>query len=460
MSNSDLPMDLRRAEYIPVSKISPHPMNTRKEFDSDKLDELGDSIDNWGLLQPIRVTPGGDKGYYVVFGERRLRAAKKKGIDKIPAEISENGLAENLTEMLIEDVHREELSAVEKGRGAYQVFLSYGVDWNPEHIARIVHSVYNKDAVPQQFSPVAPGATAETPENGQITGLDGVELIKHICSQIGKSPRTIRGWLEAISVSNEVQVKVTRESNAPAGQTLARLSKIESEELQSDAYDLVIEEELNKSEASKMVTDVRAKERDVESVEDVDYEFIVDNGDSGESVVTLEVTEQEPEEPESFSLAVDETEPQTVGQEVDVPIEEAESSPDPQINFVEDDDGESVFIFNDATETIRQQLTDQFISAKQYLNQPEQKRRTTITDSSFAHLSLAGVLVDLACPVEDANNPRLCWVYENDVGETVELSIVDAIGLAHKQYMEEVDEDGVETDVDLPENDLDIPHID
>jgi ParB family chromosome partitioning protein len=106
---------------VPVDSIVPNPQQPRTHFDDEALEFLAASITEVGLLQPIVVRPAADAGSYVlVAGERRWRAAQLAGLEEVPAVIRAAGDdTTNLTEALIENVQRENLTALEEA-GAYR----------------------------------------------------------------------------------------------------------------------------------------------------------------------------------------------------------------------------------------------------------------------------------------------------------------------------------------------------
>ena len=71
---------------LPIDKIEPNPDQPRNQFDEDTLQELADSIKQYGMLQPILVTPK-DDFYEIIAGERRWRAAKQAGLNEVPVMI-------------------------------------------------------------------------------------------------------------------------------------------------------------------------------------------------------------------------------------------------------------------------------------------------------------------------------------------------------------------------------------
>ena len=97
---------------IPIDDIRPNPYQPRKTFNKEALEELAESIKNYGVFQPIIVKPS-IKGYDLVAGERRLRASKMAGLSTVPAIIKEFS-DEMMREIaLLENLQRENLSAIE-----------------------------------------------------------------------------------------------------------------------------------------------------------------------------------------------------------------------------------------------------------------------------------------------------------------------------------------------------------
>ena len=97
---------------ISVDEIRPNPFQPRKSFDQEALDELATSIKNYGVFQPIIVKKS-IKGFDLVAGERRLRASKIAGLSTIPAIVKDFTDEEMREIALLENLQRENLSAVE-----------------------------------------------------------------------------------------------------------------------------------------------------------------------------------------------------------------------------------------------------------------------------------------------------------------------------------------------------------
>ncbi|MEN8227840.1 MAG: ParB/RepB/Spo0J family partition protein [Bacteroidota bacterium] len=98
---------------IPVKNISANPFQPRTSFDEEALNELVISVEEHGIIQPITVRRAADNSYQLITGERRLRAAQKAGLKRIPAYVREAG-DENMLELaLVENIQREDLDAIE-----------------------------------------------------------------------------------------------------------------------------------------------------------------------------------------------------------------------------------------------------------------------------------------------------------------------------------------------------------
>ena len=121
---------------IPVGSISPLPGQPRTRFDDDALDQLAASIAQRGVIQPIIVTREGTKGFRLVAGERRWRAAQRARLHTIPAIVRDLDKREVMALALIENLQREDLNPLEEAR-AYQK-LSEDEGMTQAEIAQLV----------------------------------------------------------------------------------------------------------------------------------------------------------------------------------------------------------------------------------------------------------------------------------------------------------------------------------
>ena len=124
------------AIYVPLSNISANPNQPRKSFDEESLKELSVSIKEQGIIQPIiveEIVPG---RYSIIAGERRFRAAKMAGINKVPVIIKSLNEMQRIQMSLIENIQRENLNPIEEA-SAYQ-YLMQRSDMTQEQVAEKV----------------------------------------------------------------------------------------------------------------------------------------------------------------------------------------------------------------------------------------------------------------------------------------------------------------------------------
>ena len=110
---------------VPISKVEPDREQPRKFFNEDALQELADSIKQYGVFQPLLVQK--EKDYYkIIAGERRWRAAKIAGLKEIPVIVKELSDQEIAEIQLIENIQREDLNPIEIAEGYRQLIDKYG----------------------------------------------------------------------------------------------------------------------------------------------------------------------------------------------------------------------------------------------------------------------------------------------------------------------------------------------
>jgi len=128
---------LRNAQMLRVDQIRSNPRNPRLNFDPGSLQELGESILNVGIIEPlvVRYMGGQDGVYEIVVGERRWRAAKQVQIAELPCLIRELDDVQAFELALSENILREELSPVDEGK-CYQHMLDMGMAASLRQIAR------------------------------------------------------------------------------------------------------------------------------------------------------------------------------------------------------------------------------------------------------------------------------------------------------------------------------------
>ena len=224
---------MKMSEYvkeIELKKVQPNRLNPRTEFRKEALDELADSISEVGLLQPLIVRPA-DKGFEVVVGERRYRASHQAGLEKVPAIVRSYSDDQVMELNLVENIHREDLSAVEKGKTCVKLMEMF-----PEKYP-------NEEAV-----------------------------AKHV----GLSPLTIKDWLKLVTaMPRRVQRMVAPETvsrKVPEGKieytTAVRIArKIKEPRKQLKVAETLVRKGIRGAKARSIVSEVaRRPERPIEEI--------------------------------------------------------------------------------------------------------------------------------------------------------------------------------------------------
>jgi ParB family chromosome partitioning protein len=172
-------------EEVELKQIRPNRLNPRLDINIEKLNELADSIRTVGLLQPLIVRPI-DGGYEVVVGERRYRALQQAGLEKVPVIIKDYADDEVIELNLIENIQREDLSAVEKGKVCKELLEKYPEKY-PSQVALAKKLGISHDAISlwlrtvelipeeaQQF--IAPSTISREIPEGKIDYLTAVRV--------------------------------------------------------------------------------------------------------------------------------------------------------------------------------------------------------------------------------------------------------------------------------------------
>ncbi len=129
---SQEPADSTSGAYraIPLNMIVPNPLQPRRQFDETALQELAESFKSQGILQPI-VVKKGDSGFVLIAGERRYRAARLAGLDKIPAMVLEEKDEGDMLQMaLVENLQREDLNPLEAAEAFKKLMDDGGMTQN------------------------------------------------------------------------------------------------------------------------------------------------------------------------------------------------------------------------------------------------------------------------------------------------------------------------------------------
>ena len=200
---------LKEILYIPIENIIPNPYQPRKEFAKDALDELADSIKEYGVIQPICVRKLNNK-YELIAGERRLRAARMAGLDFIPAIIDEIVEHDSAIIAMIENLQREDLNFIEEAEGYFSIINDHGL---------------TQDA---------------------------------LAKKVGKKQSTVANKLRILKLNDTIK-RLLRQHSMTERHARALL-KLSNEETQLKAINIMIKNELNVKDAESLVERILLEE--------------------------------------------------------------------------------------------------------------------------------------------------------------------------------------------------------
>ena len=123
----DEPQENSAYKMLPIYKVEPNPDQPRQNFDDEELGELAESITEHGIIQPITVRETKNGYYQIIAGERRWRAARLCKLSEVPAIVVEADDRKAMELALIENLQRQDLSAVEEAMGYKSLMDDYGL---------------------------------------------------------------------------------------------------------------------------------------------------------------------------------------------------------------------------------------------------------------------------------------------------------------------------------------------
>ncbi|WP_110954578.1 ParB/RepB/Spo0J family partition protein [Anaerosinus massiliensis] len=224
-----------KVNLLAISEIEANKFQPRKEFDDEALEELMQSIKQYGVLQPILVRRT-LTGYELIAGERRLRASKRAGLKVIPAIVREYSDSEMTEIALIENLQREDLTAIEEAT-AYEKLLT-------------------------------------------IFGLTQEELAQ----KVGRSRSHIANFIRMLSLPKVIQDYVSRETIS-MGQAKPLIT-LDDENLQIEAAEYIIAEDLSARASEDLVKILTANPNYLH-----EKQQLIDEADENETILTPDVRE-------------------------------------------------------------------------------------------------------------------------------------------------------------------------
>lgn len=216
---------------VKISDVIPNRFQPRKEFDKEALRELSLSIKSKGVIQPIIITELGDGTYELVAGERRLKASKLAGFEKIPAIIRDFSEEDRFEIALIENIQREDLNALEVASAYSEMMKRLG--YTQEQVAKIVGK--SRTAVANTLRLLKlPEFVLEKLSTGEITEGHArvVASLKNIEKQINFTKYIIEKKLSVRASETEVKFYIIADGKDVSRETSeveSQKSKVESQ---------------------------------------------------------------------------------------------------------------------------------------------------------------------------------------------------------------------------------------
>jgi ParB family chromosome partitioning protein len=112
---------------VPIARLRPNSFQPRAHFDEEAMASLTASVKELGVLQPVLVRPGEGDSYEIIAGERRWRAAKRAGLQTIPALVRTATDTASLEQAVVENLHRQDLNPLEEAAAFQQLIEDFGL---------------------------------------------------------------------------------------------------------------------------------------------------------------------------------------------------------------------------------------------------------------------------------------------------------------------------------------------
>ena len=230
----------RAQRRVPIELLKPNPRNPRKSFVEAELDELAESIRQHGVIQPIVARPvrGAPDNFEIIAGERRWRAAQRAGLHDVPivpVEVTDN---DALQIMIVENVQREDLNAMEEARG-YHVLVDefrHSTDDVAKVVGKSRSHVANMMRLTKLPNDVQELIAAGKLSAGHARALIGVADPSQAAARVIDESLSVR---QTEALAHEAGVP-SRKAKAPAGKVAKDANMRALEKRLSDAMGLTV----------------------------------------------------------------------------------------------------------------------------------------------------------------------------------------------------------------------------
>ena len=235
------PEMVQEPRTVPISAIYLSNTQPRRYFDPEKLSQLVESVSQHGILEPLLVRPNPSNGYLLVAGERRLIAAKKVGLSKVPIILKKLTDQQALEIALVENLQREDLNPVDETEGILQL-LALSISKTTDEVITVLNKANHAKSREQKLE-----------ENVFLQ----FEQIESILAQLGKfsaeSFRTSR--LPLLNLPEEILESLRQ---GKLEYTKARvISRIKDEQIRSKILNEAVENNLSLNEIKAIINDLK-----------------------------------------------------------------------------------------------------------------------------------------------------------------------------------------------------------
>lgn len=207
-------------QEIPIEECRANPYQPRKTFHADAIEELKDSILEYGIIQPLVVRKS-IKGYQIVVGERRFRAAKEAKLEVVPAIVKELTDEKMMELALLENLQREDLTPIEEAHAYTNLINELGITQDElakrlgksrSHIANMTRLL----SLPEQVITCINNGELSMGHGRALLGVDNVEQVISFVDKIRKEKLNVRQVERLIQEHNQSkpkEKKVTQEKD-------------------------------------------------------------------------------------------------------------------------------------------------------------------------------------------------------------------------------------------------------
>jgi ParB family transcriptional regulator, chromosome partitioning protein len=232
-SRPTMPMESERGDVqqLRLESIVPNRYQPRQHFSENELTELADSLKHNGLLQPILVRRKGDGIFELIAGERRLRAAKLAGLEKIPALIRNCSDQESMVLALVENLQRDDLNPMDTARAYHRMLNEFSLtqDAVAQKVSRDRSSIANMlrlMTLPAEVQELIESSQLSTGHAKVILGLFSPEAQIRLARQIIQDKLSVRDAEQILQHHSEGRRQAKRASRPPVRSDLEeRLQK-------------------------------------------------------------------------------------------------------------------------------------------------------------------------------------------------------------------------------------------